>query len=270
MDSRPVGILDSGLGGLTAVKELRKLLPNEKIVYFGDTGRNPYGTRSNETLRTYLRQDVAFLREHNVKCLIVACGTLSSTVLPQFSCDIPVVDVIGPAAALAARDSRNRRVGVMATTACIRGMGFQKTLARLSPDIQVTVNDAPLLVPIIENGRVTSGDIVAETLVEEYLAPHIRAGVDTLILGCTHYPLLTPLIEARLAPGVTLINSGAEAAREMAEVLRGTDEEADRGQTGESTFYVSDNVEGFSKSAGLFLGEPVGAQAFWVDTSSFL
>ena len=217
MDTRPIGVFDSGLGGLTAVRELRQLLPSENIIYFGDTARVPYGGRSAEILLKYARQDVRFLRSHDIKAILVACGTVSTTALPQLrqESDIPILGVVEPACRRAAAVTRNRRVGLIATAASVRSGAYQRSLRQLDPDIAVTAKACPLFVPLVENGRFRRGDVVIETVAREYLEPLRREGLDTLILGCTHYPLLTDIIGDIMGPGVTLINTGEEAAWEL-------------------------------------------------------
>ena len=188
MDHRPIGVFDSGLGGLTAVRELRRLLPGEDIIYFGDTGRVPYGSRSREILVRYARQDVAFLRTFDLKAIVVACGTVSTTALEVLvrENDIPVWGVVEPAAQAAAQATRNGRVGLIGTQATIRSGAYERQIAQENPAIQVLTGACPLFVPLVENGRFRPGDIVAETVAAEYLAPMREAGVDTLVLGCTH------------------------------------------------------------------------------------
>ena len=225
MDTRPIGVFDSGLGGLTAVRELRQLLPSENIIYFGDTARVPYGGRSAEILLKYARQDVRFLRSHDIKAILVACGTVSTTALPQLrqESDIPILGVVEPACRRAAAVTRNRRVGLIATAASVRSGAYQRSLRQLDPDIAVTAKACPLFVPLVENGRFRRGDVVIETVAREYLEPLRREGLDTLILGCTHYPLLTDIIGDIMGPGVTLINTGEEAAWELKRTLRAMD-----------------------------------------------
>ena len=265
MDTRPIGVFDSGLGGLTAVRELRQLLPSENIIYFGDTARVPYGGRSAEILLKYARQDVRFLRSHDIKAILVACGTVSTTALPQLrqESDIPILGVVEPACRRAAAVTRNRRVGLIATAASVRSGAYQRILQELDPDVAVTARACPLFVPLVENGRVHRGDIVIETVAAEYLAPLKEAGVDTLILGCTHYPLLEEVISDYMGPDVTLIDSGAEAAN-----LASTQFNPNDGPGG-TRYYVSDDPAGFDRLAGLFLQEDVETNAGLVDISRF-
>lgn len=257
MDTRPIGVFDSGLGGLTAVRELRQLLPSENIIYFGDTARVPYGGRSAEILLKYARQDVRFLRSHDIKAILVACGTVSTTALPQLrqESDIPVLGVVEPACRRAAAVTRNRRVGLIATAASVRSGAYQRSLRQLDPDIAVTAKACPLFVPLVENGRFRRGDVVIETVAREYLEPLRREGLDTLILGCTHYPLLTDIIGDIMGPGVTLINTGEEAAWELKRTLRAMDLLAPEGPAGRATLCASDQPEHFGSLAAYFLGE---------------
>ncbi len=215
MDDRPIGVFDSGLGGLTTVRELCRLLPEEDIVYFGDTGRVPYGSRSRETIVKYARQDVAFLRTFDLKTIVIACGTVSTTALDVLAAEnpIPVLGVVAPAARAAARATRSGSIGLIGTQASIRSGAYERLIRAENPAARVLAQPCPLFVPLVENGRFRPGDVVIETVAAEYLAPLKEAGVDTLVLGCTHYPLLEKVIGAYMGPEVRLINSGAEGAR---------------------------------------------------------
>ena len=266
MDQRPIGVFDSGLGGLTAVRELRRLLPGEDIIYFGDTGRVPYGGRSPETILHYARQDVAFLRTFDLKAIVVACGTVSTTALDALvrENDLPGWGVRRPAARAAALATRNGRVGLIGTEATIRSGAYERRIAREAPSVRVLAGACPLFVPLVENGRFRPGDVVAETVAEEYLAPMKEAGVDTLVLGCTHYPLLMEVIGACMGPEVALINVGATCAAAVAERL-GAMDALNPGGAGESRFYVSDSVDGFSRLASVFLQRDVQEAVTLVD-----
>ena len=215
MDQRPIGVFDSGSGGLTAVREIRSILPFENIIYFGDTSRVPYGGRSAEILLRYARQDVHFLRSFDVKALLVACGTVSTNALPVLAAenDIPVLGVVKPSCAAAAAATRNKRVGLIATAASVRSGAYERCLAALDGAIQVYVKACPLFVPLVENGRFRPGDPVIETVAREYLEPLRATGIDTLILGCTHYPLLSGVISYVLGTGVTLVSSAEACAQ---------------------------------------------------------
>jgi glutamate racemase len=284
LDNRPIGVFDSGLGGLTAVKELRRVLPGEDIVYFGDTARVPYGSRSRETILKYARQDVRFLLRSGVKAILIACGTVSTVALPELESEfnVPISGIIRPAARKAAEVTRSGLVGLIATQASVRARGFERAMRSIVPDVTLYSEACPLLVPLVENGRLGREDPVTRHVLEEYLAPMRERGVDTLILGCTHYPLLAEAIGAIL-PGVTLINAGAEAARCLAEAhtwdravpsqagpsragpnQEGTDRE------GTTRYYVSDNAEGFARISNLFLGHPIEHSIGLVDMETIV
>ena len=271
MDTRPIGVFDSGLGGLTAVRELRRLLPSENIIYFGDTSRVPYGGRSAEILLKYARQDVRFLRTFDIKAILVACGTVSTTALPQLrrESDIPILGVVEPACRRAAAVTRNKRVGLIATAASVRSGAYERTLHRLDETIHVVSRACPLLVPLVENGRVRRGDVVIETVVREYLEPLRATGIDTLILGCTHYPLLTDIIADVMGPGVTLVSSGEESAFELKRMLKASGLRADEDHRGETEFYVSDRAEDFERIASLFLQEDLRHTARRIDIDQY-
>lgn len=258
MDQRPVGVFDSGLGGLTALRELRKLLPGEELIYFGDTGRVPYGGRGRETILRYARQDVRFLRSFDLKAIVVACGTVSANALSELreENDLPIFGVVGPAAQAAVAATRNRKIGLIGTAASIRSEAYGKEIAALAPDITVLPLACPLFVPLVENGRFRPGDQVVELVAREYLEPLREAGVDTLVLGCTHYPLLMEVIGQIMGPEVTLIDSGAVCADQAEEWLREKDMLAQRAQ-GSCRYFVSDSTQDFTHLASLFLGEAV-------------
>lgn len=267
MDNRPIGVFDSGLGGLTAVRELQRLLPGEDIIYFGDTGRVPYGGRSKDTIIRYARQDVAFLRTFDLKAIVIACGTVSTTALEVLEQEnpIPVLGVVRPAVAEAAAATRSGKIGLIGTQATIRTGAYEKYIAKLLPDAQVTARACPLFVPLVENGRFRPGDRVAEMVAEEYLTPLKEAGVDTLVLGCTHYPLLTEIIGDYMGPEVTLIDVGRTCADAVARHLTDMDALSGPGRTGESRYYVSDSAEDFSRLATVFLRRDVEESVTQVD-----
>ncbi len=270
MDQRPVGVFDSGLGGLTAVREIESILPSENIIYFGDTSRVPYGGRSPEILLRYARQDVHFLRSFDVKALLVACGTVSTNALPVLSAesDIPILGVVEPACAAAAHFTQNKRVGLIATAASVRSGAYERCLARLDGEIQVFAKACPLFVPLVENGRFRVGDTVIETVAREYLEPLRTTGIDTLILGCTHYPLLTEVIAEVMGGGVTLVDSGAAAAQALRCELDGHGLLAQR-KAGELTLYASDRPQDFGALAGQFLRRPPEGAVRHVDIERY-
>ena len=270
------------------MRALSALLPHEDIVYFGDTARVPYGTRSRDTIEKYLRQDIAFLRTFDIGLLVVACGTASTACLPELNAEypFPLLGVVEPAAARAAAVTRNKKVGLIATSATVASGAYEAAVLALDPAVTVIARACPLLVPLVENGRGWKGDPVAEIVAREYLQPLIAAGVDTLILGCTHYPLLFGLIGEIMGPDVTLVDSGEAVARAAAEIVnaeRGTRNaesahlNAERGTqnvelapTAHSRrYFVSDCPDGFAKNAELFLGRPLDGPMQKVDIEAY-
>ncbi len=271
MDDRPIGVFDSGLGGLTAVRELCRLMPEEDMVYFGDTGRVPYGGRSREILVRYARQDVAFLRTFHPKAIVVACGTVSTTALDvlQAESDIPIFGVVEPAARAAAACSHSGRVGLIGTKATIRSGAYERALGRINPGIEVIARACPLLVPLVENGRCRPGDPVAETVAAEYLAPLKEAGVDALILGCTHYPLFQEIIGAYMGEDVALVDVGVRCARWVCAALDRAEMRADRKRLGRRRYFVSDSTEDFAPLAAAFLGEDAAGELAQIDITRY-
>lgn len=259
MDARPIGVFDSGLGGLTSAREIMALLPAEDIIYFGDTGRVPYGGRSRETIIKYARQDAAFLLQHDIKAVVVACNTADAAAR-QVLCEelpVPVFGVVEPSAALAARATRVGKVGLIGTQATISSGLYEACIHAIDPKVQVRARACPLLVPLVENGRIHPGDVVIETIVREYLEPLRAWGCDTLVLGCTHYPLLTRVIGAYMGPDVRLINSGAAAAQTVRRDLAARGALADPARQGTCRYFVSDSPDGFAQTASLFLQREV-------------
>ncbi|MCS7078514.1 MAG: glutamate racemase [Chloracidobacterium sp.] len=256
-DARPIGIFDSGVGGLTVYRALRARLPQESFVYLGDTARIPYGTRSPETVRRYAHEDAAFLLRCGVKLIVIACNTASSLALDslQNECPVPVVGVIEPGAREAAAATRNGRVGVIGTEATIASAAYPRAIRAIAPTVQVVAQSCPLFVPLVEEGWATHP--VTATVADEYLAPLRRAAVDTLVLGCTHYPLLTKAIRQAVGESVTLVDSGACAAREVAAVLERRSACAPPDARPFTRFCVTDASERFRRVAALCLGEPV-------------
>lgn len=269
MDQRPIGVFDSGLGGLTAVREMRRLMPSENIIYFGDTSRVPYGGRSREILLKYARQDVHFLRSFDIKALLVACGTVSSNVLPELQreSDLPILGVVEPACRRALAATRSKRVGLIATAASVRSGAYERTLAAMDGDVTVIARACPLFVPLVENGRYRVGDCVIETVAREYLEPLKAEGIDTLIMGCTHYPLLEEVVAQVMGPGVTLVDSGAQAARQLKDSLTAHDALCSE-RPGGITLYASDITGDFGALAPQFLREPA-PQVLEVDIDKY-
>lgn len=259
MDHRAIGVFDSGLGGLTVVKELHKILPNENIVYLGDTGRVPYGSRSRETIIKYAMEDIAFLKSKDVKMIVAACGTVSSTLPREISDNlgVPYADVVRPSAQEACKLTKNGRVGVVGTSASIRSNSYGRTISGLRPEVQVFGNACPLLVHVVENGLVQPDNQIARLSVEMYLKPLMEEKIDTLILGCTHYPILYDIFDDLLNHEVSLIDPGKCTARYVKDVLTEQGMLSDRKELGNTDYNVTDQVSGFEQTASLFLGEPV-------------
>jgi glutamate racemase len=218
-DSRPIGVFDSGIGGLTVVKALRDLLPNENIFYLGDTARVPYGPKSPETVQRYAVELARILMQKNSKVLVVACNTVSSVALPLLTkkFPVPVVGVIEPGARAALQATRNRHVGVIGTRATIRSGSYEMALRANDKSVRVSSRACPLLVPLIEEGLLD--DDVTDQMIMRYLKPILADGIDTLVLGCTHYPLLANAIERVLKEQIVLVDSAQNCARAVEDTL---------------------------------------------------
>ena len=269
MDNRAIGVFDSGLGGLTAVKELMRLLPGESIVYFGDTGRVPYGTKSNETIIRYTLGDIHFLNTFDLKEIIIACGTASAIALPAVrdKSPVPLTGVTASAARAAVCTTKNGRIGIIGTPGTIRS-GAYEALIREQDDSLFTVSQpCPLFVQLAESGW--TDNEVAYLAAQEYLRPVKEAGVDTLILGCTHYPLLARTIARVMGDGVRLINPGAETAREMKRRLTERDMLSRETQEEQYRFFVSDCVDGFTGLGSRFLERPIAGSVRRIDIESY-
>jgi glutamate racemase len=251
-----IGIFDSGVGGLTVVHALLGALPAEHLIYLGDTGRYPYGTKSAETVTRYSVENSDFLAGRGIKLLVVACNTASAVALPTLETryDVPVVGVILPGARAAIARTKNRRVGVIATEGTIGSGAYQRALRSLDAGLEIYTRACPLLVPLAEEGWV-DGD-VPRSVVETYLGSLRRSGIDTLVLGCTHYPLLRPVIAEVMGEGVALVDSAEETAREVAAALaaKGLARAAGAGST---SFFVTDVPDRFVRIGQRFLGTRV-------------
>ncbi|MBO5248646.1 MAG: glutamate racemase, partial [Clostridia bacterium] len=217
------------------------------------------GTRSRETIQKFAVQDLRFLLEQDLKAVLVACGTVSSVALPELQAmtEIPVIGVVHPTAMAACRTTKNKKIGILGTSATVKSGSYQSAVASIDPHVSVTATACPLFVPLVENGYL-SGQIT-ELAAMEYIKPLQAAGVDTVILGCTHYPLLKPVLSRLFGPDVTLIDSGREAALELADVLRKTGKLSSSGE-GKRRYYVSDEVSNFSHIAGMFLDRSIDGQ----------
>src|SRR5437667_12590627 len=218
-DSRPIGVFDSGIGGLTVVKALRDLLPNEKIFYLGDTARVPYGGKSANTVERYSLEMPNIMVDEDVKAIVIACNSASAVALPKLekTLSVPVVGVIKPGAQAAINTTRNRHIGVIGTRATIKSGAYEKALRDLDPNVHVTSRACPLLVPLIEEGWLQ--DELTDRAITRYLEPFVQEGVDTLVLGCTHYPLLAPAIGRAFGSAITLVDSAKNCARAVQQLL---------------------------------------------------
>lgn len=249
-----IGIFDSGLGGLTAVREIIEIMPNEDIIYFGDTGRVPYGSKSTEAISKYARQDARFLKKMGVKMIVAACGTVSS-VAPDLSDELglPYTGVVYPTCFTAMNVTKNGKIGVIGTAATINSHSYKRRIQAKHPDFEVYEQHCQLFVSFVENGLVDPDDELVQLMVRRYMAPLRESGVDTLILGCTHFPLLADAIHREMGDGVTLIDSGKETAIYTKKILEERGLLRGGEKKGTANFYVSDTPADFEKYAGLFL-----------------
>lgn len=265
----PIGVFDSGLGGLTALRQLQKDLPRESLIYFGDTARVPYGGRDKETLLHFAKTDIALLQSYGVKAILVACGTVSSVILEEIKgdYDIPVVGVVESAAEAAANATRNGCIGIWGTAASIGSGAYAKRLETLGYSNTVAV-PCPKLVPLIEGGHTADDDKEARAAVREYLIPVLESGADTLILGCTHYPLLAEVIRAEVGEGLTLIDSGAESINTLRQALEERDLLRQSGE-GNARFLVSGEPAEFARGGGRFLNQELSGKVEQADAEAF-
>lgn len=261
--AEPIGVFDSGVGGLTVTREIMRQLPNENMVYFGDTARVPYGSKSKDNIIKYSRQIIRFLQTKNVKAIVIACNTASALALDvvKEETDIPVMGVIAPGAAAAVRVTKNKKIGVIGTEATIRSKMYSKVMREMLPGVEVVGKPCPLFVPIVEEGFAKHK--IAEEVIDYYLASMRESDIDTLILGCTHYPLLRSRIMKYLGDGIQLVNPAYETAMELKQLLEEKGMLNDKeirpegeGQVcanGSYEFYVSDTADKFKQFANSIL-----------------
>ena len=265
MNNSAIGVFDSGVGGLSCVSELVRLMPHENIVYLGDTARIPYGTKSYETISRYARQDIKFLEKHNIKMALVACGTVSSVLMSENLFEGSEIKdysgVVIPAAHAAAAATRNGRIGVIGTTATIKSGSYARVIHSINSDIKVIGKACPMFVPLVENGYTAPDCVPARYIAEEYLEIMIKEKVDTIILGCTHYPHLSELISSIMGEKVKLISSGAELAKFAQKNLCSTDSFTDNKEQGRLELYCTDSVELFEENVERFLGTDIKVKA---------
>lgn len=256
MDNRPIGVFDSGLGGLTVVKEIIRQLPNESIVYFGDDGRAPYGTKSRETVIKYAKQDVSFLLSMDVKLVVIACNTISALALPEIrsTVKVPVLGVIESGARSALKKTKHGRIGVIATPATIQSGVYTEAIKRMNPDVQIFPKACPLFASLVEEGWWDNQ--ITRMIAEEYLKDLKLEKIDTLVLGCTHYPLLSNTISDIMGKDVVLVNSAEELAAALKELL--IRENLESGSNSVTyRYYTSDSVEKFRKLGTMILGREI-------------
>ncbi|KXT75669.1 glutamate racemase [Streptococcus sp. DD12] len=257
MDNRPIGFLDSGVGGLTVVREMFRQLPHEEIVYIGDQARAPFGPRPAEQIRDFTWQMVRFLQAQNVKMIVYACNTATAVAWEEVkeALDIPVLGVILPGASAAIKATRSNQIGVIATPMTITSDIYKRSITRLAPEMQVTSLACPRFVPLVESNQM--GSSVAKKIVYEQLAPLVGR-IDTLVLGCTHYPLLAPIIQNAMGDEVTLIDSGAECVRDISVLLNYFQINHDRSkQALHHRFYTTANVDRFKAVGEHWLNRPL-------------
>lgn len=253
---KPIGVFDSGVGGLTVAREIMRQLPGERLIYFGDTARVPYGSKSRETITRYSRQIIRFLQEKGVKAIVVACNTASALALPQIRTElaIPIIGVVKPGAKVAAETTRNGRIGVIGTEATIGSQIYTRVIHEHNPEAEVIGKPCPLFVPLVEEGW--RKDPITEEIARRYLDSFQSSGIDTMIMGCTHYPLLRSTLRRILGESVTLVNPAYETAQSLKALLEEQDLVNDGLKTGEVPqyqFYVSDAADKFKEFANTIL-----------------
>lgn len=253
----PIGVFDSGIGGLTVVRELIRQLPDERIIYFGDTARVPYGPKSPDTVRRYAREIATWLQHQGVKGIVVACNTATAHALETLTHEFtfPIIGVVEPGARAAVRASHGGSIGVIGTTGTIGSGAYERAIRSLAPQARIAARACPLFVPLVEEGWLDRD--ATRLIADEYLVPLRHEDVDTLVLGCTHYPLLKSLIGEVMGRDVRLIDSAQETAAETGRVLERAGLRASRGLTGEHRFVASDAPEQFLRMGQRFLGTAI-------------
>lgn len=258
MNNRPIGVFDSGLGGLTVLKEIMKIIPNENIVYFGDTARVPYGPRSKETIIKYTFQAIDFLISKNVKAIVIACNTATARALKEANekYNIPIIGVIKAGAKTAVYTTKNKTVGIIGTDGTIRSKAYNAEISKLDPEIKIVDKSCPLFVPIVEEGWANTD--IASLTAKRYLDDLMKEGIDSLVLGCTHYPLLKRTIGEIVGEKVTLVNPAKETAKDLKSILdKNNMLREDIGEEPKYEYYVSDIPEKFAAIAEEFLKKEI-------------
>lgn len=257
MKSRPIGIFDSGVGGLTVVKSLLDRLPGESFVYYGDTAHVPYGSKSREELFEYARDIISFLLSREVKTIVVACGTHSSVTLPEIekTCPVPILGVVKPGARTAVQTTQNGKIGVIATQATVNSGSYTKNIKVIAPKYEIFSAACARFVPLVEAGRLS--DEETRLAIKEYIEPLLQKDIDTLVMGCTHYPFLAPIISDFAGEEVALVDPAAETIEELAEILFNKNLLNDDQVGGTGEFYVSGNPESFYRVGRMLLGNVI-------------
>lgn len=252
---RPIGIFDSGIGGLTVYQAIRRDLPNESLIYLGDTARVPYGTKSEETVRRYTQECLQFLLNKDIKLIVIACNTASAYALERLNgeCPVPLLGVILPGAKAAVAQTKAKKIGVIGTEGTIRSGAYLKAIRSLDRSVEVVSAACPLFVPLVEEGWI-EGDIPRQ-VADRYLAPLKNSRVDAVILGCTHYPLLKSVIGG-LLPGIHLIDSADQTAQEAVHLLKENNLASPRKENSDQ-FFVTDSPSRFQRVGDIFLGHPL-------------
>ena len=256
MNKKAIGVFDSGFGGLTVLKAINEALPGEDLIYFGDNGRAPYGTKSKDTILEYTHQDINFLLKQDVKMIVIACNTVGAnsydTVKKEY--DIPIIEVIGPGAKAAVKATKSNRIGIIATPATISSGAYEKAIKEILPEAECSKKACPMFVPLVEEGWWDNE--ITEAVARKYLEDVKKDKVDTLVLGCTHYPFLTGVIGRVMGEDVTLINSASVVAEEVSERVKELGL-ANDGNKGSIKYYTSDSAEKFTALASGFMGGEV-------------
>ena len=266
MRDDPIGVFDSGVGGLTCAKQLLKIAPNENMIFLGDTARMPYGVNTKETIIGYANDDVDFLQRRGVKMIIAACGTVSSNApasrIPRLN--VPFIDVINPTVTRAVKATRNKRIGIIGTPATIKSAAFANRIKMYDAEIETVSNGCPQLVTLVQDGYIEDDNFVTNSVAKEYLAPIKAFGVDTLILGCTHFPIISNIIQRIMGDDVVLIDAGYEAALQAQKILGRLDIERQKPRD-KVEYYVTSEPQEFDKVANIFLGEGSDTKAILKD-----
>ena len=254
----PIGVFDSGVGGLTVAKEIMQQIPNERIIYFGDTARVPYGSKSKTTITKFTKQITRFLMTQNVKALVIACNTMSAYAIDEVEKDVnlPVIGVVKPGARVAVSQTKNKRIGVIATEGTIGSGMYERFITNIDPEVSVLGKACPLFCPLVEEGMLD--DPVTDEIARRYLKDLMDQDIDTLIMGCTHYPLLAPALKKLVGDKVRLVNPAYETARELKVMLKEEDllNDLPFGEGDNHEFYVSDLADKFRNFAANILGDP--------------